>query len=213
VALTHPCSQPGPWRRQHPSAKKMPIQLSPLLHHHLLKRLWMIGDKLWKIGVRQVSFLQVFFRRCLSLIVDRFMSKYRRTHPSTPYDRADHHSRRLFDDVNCFRNRPMWTFSRWQRPQSLPLHHEELYYHPDPQMSPSTSRAVVPYSTTPTPRDNMSMSSLDNPTCSGTISRAGDPPGLSKELSDFQVVGITSATLERYEKNFTWYVLTTDQQL
>jgi hypothetical protein len=61
----------------------------------------------------------------------------------------------------------------------------------------------------------MSMSSRDNSTCSGTISRAGDPPGLSKELSDFQVqvVGITSATLERYEKNFTWYVLTTDQQL
>ena len=169
-----------------------------------------MGHKLWNLGVRQVSFLQTFFRRCLSLIIGRFMSKSRRNRP-TLNDRADHHSHGLFDNVDCFRQLPIPFFGRWQRPQSLPLHHEEPYYHPDSQTTPSTSQAVVPYSTTPTARDDINMSSRNNSTCSSTTARAEDdynrdPPGLSNEISD--LVGVTSVEFERYERNFTSYVLT-----
>jgi hypothetical protein len=199
------------------------IQLSPLLHYHLLnflKRLCVIRDKLWNFGIRQISFLQAFFRRCLSLIIGRFVSKRQaespRNHPSTQYDKADHHSQGLFDNVDCFRKLPISFFGRWRRSQSLPLHHEH-YYHPDPQTLPSTSQAVVPYSTTPMARDDMNMSTRNNYTCSSTTAGAEDdfnrdphPPGLSKEISDF--VGVTSYEFERYERNFTSYVLTTDHQ-
>jgi hypothetical protein len=204
----------------------MPIQLSPLMHHHLLhhhllnflKRLCVIGDKLWNLDIRQISFLQVFFRRCLALVIGRFVSKRQaespKILPSTQYDKADHHSHGLFDNVDCFRKLPISFFGRWQRSQSLPLHHEEQYYHPDPQTFPSTSQAVVPYSTTP--KDDMNKSTRNNSTCSSTTARAEDnfnrdPPGLSKEISDF--VGVTSAEFQRYKRKFTSYVLTKDHQL
>ena len=128
-----------------------PIQLSPFLHHlrNILKRLWYIGEKLWKLGIRQISFLQILFRRCLPLITGRFMSKFCKNRPSTSYDKADYHSNGSFDNVDCFRKFPMSFFGGRQRHQSLPLHREEHCYHPDPQTPPSTSQAVVPYSTTP----------------------------------------------------------------
>ena len=206
----------------YPAKKMPPIQLSPLLYHLLnsltSKRLWIIGDKLWKLGIRQVLFLQTFFRRCLSLIARRFMSKSCRNRPSTLYDKADRHSHGLFDNVpvDCFRKLPISFFGRWQRSQSLPLHHEEHYYPPDPQTPPSTSQAVVPYSTTPLAREDKNMSTRNNSTCSSTTAKAEDdfnrdPSGLSKEIPD--LVGVTSAEFERYERNFTSYVLTTDHQL
>ena len=192
------------------------IKLSPepLLHWHqllnFLKRLWIIGDKLWKLGIRQVSFLRTFFRR-LVMICRRFMSKACRNRSSTPYDKADHHTHGVIDNVDCFRKLPISLFGGWQRSQSLPLHHEENYYPlAGPQTHSSTSQAVIPYSTTP-------MSTLGRSTCSSTTTRAddcnGDPPGLSNEVSDF--VGVTTAEFERssYERNFTPYVLTTDHQL
>ena len=195
-----------------------PIQLSPgsLLHHLLqfLKRLWIIGDKIWKFGIRQVSFLQTFFWR---LIISRFMSKSRRNHPSTPYDKADHPSHGLFNNVDCFHKLPISFFSRWQRSQSLPLHQEQNYYPPDPQRRSSTSQAVVPSSTTLMARDDINMSTLNSSTGpSTTATRAEDdsnrdPPGLSNEILDF--VGVTSAEFERYERNFTPYVLITDHHL
>ena len=212
----------------HPSVKKMPpIQLSPLrvgLLHHLqvhnfLKRLWNlwnIGDKLWKLGIRQISFLKTFFQRCLSLIIGRFMSKSCINRPSTLYDKADHHWHGRFDDVDCFSKLPISFFGRWQRSQSLPLHHEEHYYNPDPRTPPSTSQVVVPYSTTPIVQVEKNMSSRNNSTCSSTTARAEDDcnhdlPGLSSEISDF--VGVTSAEFERYERNITSYVLTIDHKL
>ena len=198
----------------------MPTQLSFLLHHHLLnflKRLRVIGDKLWNLGIRQISLIQIFFRRCLSLITGRFVSmrqaESRRNHPSTQYDDADHHSHGLNDNVYSFRKLPISFFGRWQRSQSLPLHHEEQYYHPDSQTTPSTSQAVVPYSTTSTARDDMNnMSTRNNSTSSSTTARTEDdfnhdPPGLSNKISNF--VAVTSAEFERYERNFTSYVLTT----
>ena len=204
----------------HPSANKMPsIQLSPLLHHlhKFLKRLWIIGDKLWKLGIRQVSFLKTFLRRCLLRIIGWFMSKSCRNRPSTLYNKADHHWHGRFDNIDCFRKLPISFLGRWQRSQSLPLHHEE-HCHPDPQMPPSTSRAVVPYSTTPMAQARVeeNVSIRNNSTCSSTTARAEDdynrdPPGLSSEISDF--VGVTSAEFERYERNVTLYVLTTDHQL
>lgn len=192
------------------SAKKMPpIPLSPLLHHlhNLFKRLWIFGDKFWKLGIRQVSFLQTFFRRCLSLIIDWFMSKSCRSRPPRLYDKADHHSRAgPFNNVDCFRKFPILSFGRWQRS------------HPDPETPSSTSQAVVPYSTMPMPMAraqddmNMSESTRNNSTCSSTTRAEDnynrDPPGLSKEISNFQVVGVTSTEFERYERNFTSYVLT-----
>ena len=193
------------------------IQLSPLLHRHLLnflKRLKVIGDKLWNLGVRQISFLQIFFRRCLSLIIGRFVSKRqtqaesRRNHLSTQYDNADHHSHEPFDNVDSFRKLPISFFGRWQRSQSLPLHHDEQYYHPDPQTTPSTSMA----------RDDMNnMSTRNNSTCSSTTARAeddlnrdSDPPELSQTV--LNLVAVTSGEFERYERNFTSYVLITDHQ-
>ena len=197
-----------------------PIQLSPFLHHlrNILKRLWYIGEKLWKLGIRQISFLQILFRRCLPLITGRFMSKFCKNRPSTSYDKADYHSNGSFDNVDCFRKFPMSFFGGRQRPQSLPLHREEHCYHPDPQTPPSTSQIVVPYSTTtPMARDDMNMSTRNNATCSSTTASSEDdctnrdPPGLSKEILD--IVGVTSDEFERYERNFTLYVLTIDHQL
>jgi hypothetical protein len=191
----------------YPSAKKMPpIQLSPLLHHLLnfFKRLWItsIGGKLRKLDVRQVSFLQTFFRRCLLPIIGRVISKFCRNRPSTLYDEAGHHSHRLFDNVDCFSKLPI-----------LPLHHED---HPDPRTTPSTSssQAVVPYSTTPLDREDINMSRSSS-TCSSITARAeddckSDTPGLTEEISDF--VGVTSVEFERYERNVTSYVLNTDQR-
>ena len=184
-----------------------PVWLSPLLHHllNLLKRLW-------KLGIRQVSTL---FQRCLSLFMGRFMSKSCANRPSTPYDKGDHHWHGMFNNVDCFRKLPISFFGRSQSSQSLPLHREEQHYHPDLQTRPSTSQAVIPYSTTPVVRDGTNVS-LRSSTFSSTTTKAEedcnlDPPGLSKEISDF--VGVTSAEFERYERNFTWYVLTTDHQL
>ena len=194
------------------------IQLSQLLHHllNLLKRLGIIGDKhsSWKLGIRQVSFLQNFVRKCLSLIIGRFrnrnlnqISESSESRLSMPCDKANHHY-----NVDCFSRLPISFFSRWQRSQSLPLHH---HYHPDPQTHPPTSQVVIPYSTTPIARDPMNMSPL---TSSSVTTRAEDacdcdPPGLSIEMSDFRLVGVTSSEFERYERNFTSYVLTTDHQL
>ena len=185
----------------HPSAKKMPpIQLSPLLHHLLnfFKRLSIISDKLWKFGIRHI---QTFSRRCLSLIIGRIMSKSCRNRPSMLYGEVGHHSHKLFENVDCFRKLPI-----------LPLHHED---HPDPRTVPSTSssQAVVHYSTTPLAGEDINMSRSSS-TCSSTTARAeddcnSDAPGLTKEISDF--VGVTSVEFERYERNFTSYVLTTDQ--
>ena len=194
-----------------PSAKKMPPTqlISPLLHHlNFLKRLWVIGEKLWKLGIRQVPFLQTLFRRCLS---GRFMSKFSRNRPFTSYDEAEHHSLGLFNNVDCFRKLPISFFGSRQKSQSFSLHDEERYYHPDPQTPPSTSRAVVPYSTTPMVRAVMNISTRNSTWSSTTRAEDDgnrDPPGLSKEISNF--VGVTSAEFERYERNFTSYVLTTD---
>jgi hypothetical protein len=96
----------------------------------------------------------------------------------------------------------------------LPLHHEH-YHLPDPQMRPSTSQAVVPYSMTPVTRDDMNMSPLSSSSVT-TTTRAEDhynrdPPGLSNEMSDFQLIGVTSCEFERYERNVIWYVLITDR--
>ena len=172
-----------------------------LLFCIFLKNFWIIGDKL----APSTSFiLKNLFQR---LIIGRFMSKSCRNRPSTPYD--SHHSHGLFDNVDFYRKLPISSFGRWQRSQSLPLHHEENYYPPDPQRRPSTSQAVVPYSTTP-----MSLSSL---ACSSTTATRAeddynrDPPGLSNEISD--VVGVTSVEFERYERNFTSYVLTAVHRL
>lgn len=207
-----------PTDANHPGALKMPpIQPSPLLHRLLnfLKKFRIIGDKLWKLGIRQVSFLQTFFQRCSPLIIGRFTSKSCRNRPSTPCVKADHHSHGVFDNVDCFHKLPTSFFGAgWQRStQSLPLHHEKPYY-PDLQTRPSTSQALVPYSTTPMARDDMNMSTLRSSTYSSTTTRAEDdchrdPPGLSDEISDF--VGVTSAEFERYDRNFTSYVLTTHQ--
>ena len=196
----------------HPGALKMsPIR--PVLHHllNLLKRLWIIGDKVRKLGIRQIS---THFQRCLSLIIGRFMSKSCKNRPSMPYDKADHHWHGMFYNVDCFRKLPSF-FGRSQSSQSLPLHHEEQHYYPDLQTRPSTSQALVPYSTTPVARDDTNVS-LRSSTLSSTTTKAEDdcsldPPGLSKEISDF--VGVTSAEFQRYERNFTWYVLTTDYHL
>jgi hypothetical protein len=137
------------------------------------------------------------------------MSKSCINRPSTPNDKADpdlgHHSNGLLD---CF---PISLFGRWKRSQSLPLHHEEHYYHPDTQAAPSTSssQTVVPYSTTPLAREDINMPTCGNSTCSSTARAEDDcnrdPPGLSNEISDFVVV--TSVEFERYERNFTSYVL------
>lgn len=189
-----------------PGALKMPpIRLSPLLHHlfNFLKRLWINVDKLWQLSSRQVS---TFFQRCISLIIGRFMSKSCKNRPSTPYDKADHHCHGVFDNVNCFCKLPISFFGRSQSSQSLPIHHEEYYYHPDAQTRPSTSQALVSYSTTPMARDDMNVS----PTRAEDDCNR-DPPGLSKEISDF--IGITSVEFERYDRNFTSYVSTTDHQL
>ena len=194
----------------------MPIQLSRLLHlHNFLKRFWIIGHKLWKLGIRQVSFLQPFFWRCLSLIIVRFKSKSCR---NTLYDKTDRLPYVPFDNVDCFRKFPISFFGtgRWQNSQSLPLHNEEHYHQSDPQMVPSTSQAVVPYSSTPMVQHDTSMSTRNNSTCSSTTARAEDvcnrdPPGRSIEFSDF--VGVTSVEFERYERNFTSYVLTTDHYI
>ena len=205
----------------HPSSKKVPlIQLSPLLHHlhNFLKRLWNNGDKLWKLGIRLASFLYTFssFRGCLSLIIGRFMSKSCINRPSMLYDKADHHWHGRFDNVDCFCKLPISFFGRWRRSQSLSLHHEEHDYHPHLRTPPSTSQALVPYSITPMVRVEKNMSTRDNSTCLSTTAKAEgdcnhDIPGLSSEIPDF--VGATSAEFERYERNVTSYVLTTDHQL
>ena len=196
----------------------MPIQLqlSPLLHHHLLKRLWIIGDKLWNLGIRRFSFLQTFFRRCISLFIGRFVSKPQaesRNYPSTQYDKADHHSFARFHNLDSFCKLPKSFFGRWQRSQSLPLHHDEQCFHQDPQTTPS-SQPVVPYSTTS--MDMNKMSTRYNSTYSSTTARVEDdfnrdPPGLSNEISN--LVGVTSDEFERYDRNFTSYVLTAGHQL
>ena len=188
-----------------------PIQLSPFLHYlrNILKRLWYIGEKLWKLGIRQVSFLQIFFRRRLPLIVGLFVSESCGNCPSTLCDKADHLSHGPFDNVNCFRKFPMSCFGGRQRPQPLPLHHEEHYYRPDPQTPPST-QTVVPYSTTPIARDDMNMLTRNNSTCSSTTASSKndctnrDPPGLSKEI--LNLIGVTSDEFERYDRNFIKYV-------
>ena len=144
------------------------------------------------------------------------MSNSYKNHPSTLHNKADHHSHGLFDNVECFHKLPTSLFGRWQKSQSLPLHHEEHYHHPDPKTSPS---AVVPYLTTPpmpVARNDVNMSSRSGSTCSSTTAITEDDcncdyPGLSKEFPDF--VGVTSAEFERYERNFTSYVSTTDRQL
>ena len=203
----------------------MPIKLSPLLHHDLLKRLWIIGYKLWNLGIRQISFLQTFFRRCLSLIIGRFVSKRqaesRRNYTSTQYDKADHQSFALFDNVDSFCKLPKSFFGRWQKSRSsLPLHHDEQYYHPDPQTTPTTSQPVVPYSTTgcgtSMAQDNTNKSTCNNSTYSRSTSRVEDdfnrdPPGLSNEISN--IVGVATVEFLRYDRNFTTYVLTADYQL
>ena len=190
-----------------------PIQLS--LHHLLnfLKRLRIIGHDFWKHGI--LPFLQNFVWRCLSHIISPFrnpnqISRSSEDCPSMPCDKANRHSH---DNVDCFSRLPMLFFTRWQRSQSLPL---PLHHEPDPQMRPSTSQAVVPYSMTPVTRDDMNMSPLSS--SSVTTTRAEDhynrdPPGLSNEMSDFQLIGVTSCEFERYERNVIWYVLTTDRQL
>lgn len=75
-------------------------------------------------------------------------------------------------------------------------------------MRPSTSQAVVPYSMTPV---TLSSSSVTTTRAEDHYNR--DPPGLSNEMSDFQLIGVTSCEFERYERNVIWYVLTTDRQL
>ena len=204
-----------------------PVQLSSLRHHpsllNVLKRLWIIGDKLWKLGIQQVSFLRTFFQRCLSRIIGRFMPKSCRNCLSTPlaYDKPEHHPHGVADNVDCFLKLPSISFFGWPRrpSESLPLHHEEQYYHrdPDPQTRPPTSQALVPYSTTPMAQDDdIKVSPCRSSTYSSTATKREDdcnrdPPGLSDEFPDF--VGVTSAEFERYERNFTRYVLTTDHQL
>ena len=199
------------------------IQLS---RHHLLsflKRLRIIVDKFWKLGIRQVPFLKNCARICLSLIIGRFRnlneistSSRSRASESIPCDKAiihySHGTREFDHDVDCFSRLPISFFSRWPRSQSLPLHYE--HHFPDPQTRASTCQAVVPYSVKPVARDDMNMSPL---TSSSTSTRAedhyhGDPPGLSKEISDF--VGVTSSEFERYTRNITLYVqVTTESEL
>ena len=60
------------------------------------------------------------------------------------------------------------------------------------------------------------MSTLNSPTGQSANTTTAedsnrDPPGLSNEILD--VVGVTSAEFECYERNYTSYVLTTDHQL
>jgi len=133
-----------------------PIQVYPLLG--LLERLVrVVGDKIWKLGIQQVKFLRFLFRRFFSLFIRRFrnlnqMSKSSGIRPSMPWNKANHDSRGVFDDVDCFSKLPISFVSGWQRTaQSLPLHHAEQRHQPVPQMGPSsTSQAVVQCSTTPT---------------------------------------------------------------
>jgi len=202
----------------HPSAKKNPLIQLYLHPLDFLNRLRIIGVKLWEFGIQRGSFLQSYVQKCLSLINSCFrnwnqISKSSGSRPFMPHDKASYHSHGVFDDVDCFNRLPKSFFSRWQSSPSLPLY--QKHYLLEPQMRPLTSQAVVPYSATPpTARDDTSLSPLAS---SSATTRAEDefnrdPPGLSKELSDFQLIGVTSSEFERYERDFISYVLSTDHQ-
>jgi len=213
-----------------PSRGKMPlIQMSLLLHRLLiyLKRLRVVCDKLWKLGLRQVVFLRFLFQKCLFLLIGRFrnldqISKSSAGRPSMPLDKANHDSHRVSGDVDCFSSIPLSICSgHQQRPQSLLPLHAEQRYQPEPQTDLSTSQAVVSYSTTPaehcpqpephtgpptslavvthstSPKVNTSISSLSVTT---KVEDDRDPqslPGLSKEI--FRLVGVPLVGVTSFE--------------
>ena len=171
------------------------IQVLVLLPRFLsFERLKIVGDKLWKIGTRQILFIRNFLWRYLSLFTGRFRN-------------LSHHSP-LLDNVDCFSILPdsSWTCSIMTQSLPLPSHQLERQ---ESQPGQSTSNlAVVPYSATPTDTDNVKMSPLTNSNAiTGTEGdhNLNQAPGLSTEIS--MLVGVTSDEFERYDRNFKSYVL------
>ncbi|KAF8814775.1 hypothetical protein BYT27DRAFT_7249814 [Phlegmacium glaucopus] len=189
-----------------PSEEKMPP--IPLLHQFLgyLEKLRVVGDKFWKLGLRQVVFLRFFCQKRLFLLTGHFrnlnqISKSNGSRPSVTWDEANHDSH-VFGDVDRISTPPSFLSNWKQRPQLLlPQHFPEKCYQPEPQTSPSTAQAVVSYSMT-LMDDSESDTTL---TSSSVTTRAEDddlhsPPGLSKEYPS--LVGVTSDEFERYERGF-----------
>ena len=193
-----------------PSPERMPSIQLPHLCHLLgfLKRLRTVGDKLWKLGIRQVLFLRNFFRGCLSLFIGNLNQISSGSRPlSHDWDKANRDSRNVSNNVDSFSRLPpsFRLLTRWSRSQSLPRYRTEDDHHPELQTGPSTSQAVVPYSITPT--DIMKTSPVSDVSTRAKGDHTRDshlPPGPSKEIE--KLIGVTSEEFERYNRNFKSYV-------
>ena len=191
-----------------PSPERMSSIQLPHLHHLLgfLKRLRTVGNKLWKLGIRQVLFLRNFFRGCLSLFIGNLNQISSGSRPLS-WEKANRDSHDVSNNVDSFsRFLPSFRLlTRWSRSQSLPRYCTKDDCHPELQTGPSTSQAVVPYSITPT--DIMRMSPVTSVSTRPKSDHTRDshlPPGPSKEIE--KLIGITSEEFERYNRNFKSYV-------